>query len=133
MTSARGPATPVELAALLAVDPAGDRPPFDQIRRGVIDLVGAGTLLAGSRLPTVRALAADLAVAANTVARSYRELEADGIIETRGRQGTFVKARRGDTISAAQRATVEHVSLLRELGIDDDAMVTMLLRALGRS
>ena len=43
-------------------------------------------------LPTVRALAADLGLAANTVAKAYRALETDGVIETRGRAGTFVSS-----------------------------------------
>lgn len=44
----------------------------------------------GTRLPTVRELAGRLGLAVNTVARSYRELESSGIVETRGRLGTFV-------------------------------------------
>ena len=51
-----------------------------------------GDLAPGTRLPTVRQLAADLGLAANTVARAYRELEADGVIATYGRKGTFVRS-----------------------------------------
>ena len=54
--------------------------------------VAGGELPAGTRLPTVRQLAADLGLAANTVARAYRELEADGVIATHGRRGTFVSS-----------------------------------------
>ncbi|MEP9394311.1 GntR family transcriptional regulator [Gordonia sp. VNQ95] len=127
------PDTPVDLASLLHIDPTADSPPFEQVRLGVIGLVDHGTLLVGARIPTVRALATDLHLAANTVARSYRELEAAGIIETRGRHGSFIKAGPDARLSAAQRATVDHVKALREQGIDDDVMVTLLLRALGRS
>ncbi len=51
-----------------------------------------GDLAPGTRLPTVRQLAADLGLAANTVARAYRELEADGVLATYGRKGTFVRS-----------------------------------------
>ena len=49
-----------------------------------------GTLIPGGRLPTVRSLAADLGIAAGTVARAYKELEASGLIESRRRRGTVV-------------------------------------------
>lgn len=114
-----GTGEPVALAALLALDPDDARAPYDRVRLGVIDLIARGALLAGERIPTVRALAADLGLAANTVARSYRELEAAGVIETRGRHGSFVKAGPDATSTAAQRATVDHVNALRAMGIDD--------------
>lgn len=65
-------------------------PPYEQLRSSVAGQVADGTLVAGTRLPTVRALAAELGLAVNTVAKAYRALEADGVIETRGRAGTFV-------------------------------------------
>ena len=51
-----------------------------------------GVLTVGQRLPTVRQLARDLALAPGTVARGYQLLESDGVIETRGRRGSFVAA-----------------------------------------
>jgi len=75
---------------LVTVDPGDREPPYQQIRVQVLAAVGAGALAAGARLPTIRQLAADLDLAANTVARAYRELESDGVIETRGRKGSFV-------------------------------------------
>ncbi|MGV9480104.1 GntR family transcriptional regulator [Gordonia aichiensis] len=121
----------MELAARLRIDPAADRAPFEQIRVGVIDLVSRGELLVGERLPTVRALAADLDLAPNTVARSYRELEAAGIIETRGRRGSFIRAGSNTTLDDAQRATVEHVAALRAMGIDDATIVNLVRRSVG--
>jgi DNA-binding transcriptional regulator YhcF (GntR family) len=76
----------------LAIDASSPVPPFEQLRSGIAGLVTTGALPAGSRLPTVRQLAADFGLAANTVARAYRELEADGVIETHGRRGTFVSS-----------------------------------------
>lgn len=80
----------MEFTELLQVDTRPGRPLFDQLRLAVIDAVRAGTLPAGTRLPTVRELADQLGLAANTVARAYRELEAAGVVQTRGRLGTFV-------------------------------------------
>ena len=121
----------MDLAAQLAIDADSDRAPFEQLRLGVIDLVTRGELLVGERLPTVRALAADLDLAPNTVAKSYRELEAAGIIETRGRRGSFIKAGSNTTLDDAQRATVEHVEALRALGVDDATIVELVTRAVG--
>ena len=59
-------------------------------RSGIAVRAADGTLPAGTRLPTVRALSEQLGLAANTVARAYRELEADGVVVTEGRRGTFV-------------------------------------------
>nr|WP_307205751.1 GntR family transcriptional regulator [Nocardioides zeae] len=75
------------------------------MRAQVAALVAGGDLAAGERLPTVRGLAEQLGLAAGTVARVYRELEADGVVETRGRAGTFVAesaaAGEGDVGAAA--------------------------------
>ena len=73
------------------VDPQAG-PLFDQLRVQIIEGIRGGRLPAGTRLPTVRELAGVLGMAVNTVARSYRELEAAGVLETRGRSGTFVAA-----------------------------------------
>ena len=78
----------------LRIDPTSTVPPFEQLRTHVARHVSAGDLPAGARLPTVRQLATDLGLAANTVARAYKELEADGVVETRGRRGTFVRSSR---------------------------------------
>ncbi len=76
---------------ILTVNPGHHDPPYQQIRLQILTAVTAGALAAGARLPTIRQLANDLDLAANTVARAYRELEADGAIESRGRRGTFVR------------------------------------------
>lgn len=126
-------ASQTDLASLLTIDNDGSKPPFEQLRAGIIDLVRRGELLVGQRIPTVRRLAADLGLAPNTVARSYRELESAGIIETRGRSGSFIKAGRDSTLGRAQQASVEHVQALRELGIDDTTIVELVTRATRRT
>jgi DNA-binding transcriptional regulator YhcF (GntR family) len=92
-------------------------PPFEQIRTQIADQARAGALPAGTRLPTVRHLADELGVAPGTVARAYKELEADRVIETRGRNGTFVSVG-GDAVAReAFAAAVEFVTRLRRLGL----------------
>jgi DNA-binding transcriptional regulator YhcF (GntR family) len=83
----------------LTIDAGSAVPPYEQVRAQIAAQVANGDAPIGMRLPTVRALADTLGLAANTVARSYRELEAAGIVETRGRAGTVVAAR-GDAVRA---------------------------------
>lgn len=82
----------------------------------MIDAVRDGRLAPGVRLPTVRQLAAESRLAPNTVARAYRELETAGIIETRGRKGTFV-ARRDPTDIAMAAAARVYADAARALGL----------------
>ena len=77
---------------LLTIDHDSVVPPFEQLRTQVAAMTVTGELAPGQKLPTVRQLAADLGLAPNTVARAYRELEADGVISTQGRRGTFVRS-----------------------------------------
>lgn len=112
----------MELSEWLKVDPNASRPPFDQLRTQIIDGVRGGRLTAGTRLPTVRDLAGELGLAVNTVARSYRELESAGIVETRGRLGTFV-ACVDPSDAAMATAAAAYVEVVRALSLSkNDAM-----------
>jgi DNA-binding transcriptional regulator YhcF (GntR family) len=91
-------------------------PLFDQLRLAVIAAVRDGQLPAGTRLPTVRELAGQLGLAANTVARAYRELETAGVVETRGRHGTFV-ARTDPVDTAMAAAAHDYAEVARALGL----------------
>ena len=73
------------------VDPKSATPIYAQLDRSIRAAIATGTLAPGSQLPTVRQLAVDLAVNANTVARVYAQLERDGILETQRGVGTFVR------------------------------------------
>ena len=115
---------------LLAVDPASPVAPFEQLRLQLLHQVRSGALPAGSRLPTVRRLADDLGLAPNTVARTYRELEQSGILETRGRHGTFVALSSDAAERAAQEAASAYVARLRSLGIPDADSVRLVEAAL---
>ncbi|MET3721516.1 MULTISPECIES: GntR family transcriptional regulator [unclassified Arthrobacter] len=79
---------------------------FEQLRLQVIRLADSGDLPPGTKLPAVRALADRLDVAPHTVARAYKELEAAGVVATKGRNGTVICARdeRADVLSAAADA-----------------------------
>ncbi len=76
----------------LRVDAGDPTPPYEQLRRQVLVHVASGVVTEGARMPPVRQLAADLGVAAGTVARTYKELEASGIVRTARRAGTTVAA-----------------------------------------
>jgi len=119
-----------ELGEWLRVDMHATRPLFDQLRTQVIDGVRAGRLPPGTRLPTVRELAGELGLAVNTVARAYRELETAGIVETRGRFGTFVA--RADPADATM-ATAAHayVEAARALGLGKQEALRYLDSAFG--
>ena len=101
-------------------------------------MVAVGRLEPGSRLPTVRQLAEQLELAPGTVARTYRELEAEGIVIARGRAGTFVadepphseplRERRERVAGSADRFVAELV----QLGIETDAIVDAVAEAVAR-
>lgn len=76
----------------ISIDPADPTPPYEQLRRQLTGLITSGALTANQRLPTVRQLAADLGLAAGTVARGYAELEKAGLVISRRGAGTRVAA-----------------------------------------
>lgn len=76
--------------AIVSIDPRDRTPIYAQLERGLRAAVATGRLQPGDQLPTVRQLAVDLSVNANTVARVYAELERAGVIETRRGVGSFV-------------------------------------------
>lgn len=100
---------------VLPLDPGSPDPPFEQLRAQIAGRASSGQLTAGTRLPTVRALAAELGLAANTVARAYKELEADGVVVTEGRRGTFVAS--NPTPYDAVDAASEYAATARRLGL----------------
>ncbi|MEV1130532.1 GntR family transcriptional regulator [Agromyces sp. NPDC049794] len=77
---------------MVAIDVRGAAPPSEQIYQQLRGLILAGRLAPGERLPTVRQLARDIGVAPGTVARAYKQLEAESFVRTRSRGGTTVNA-----------------------------------------
>ena len=84
----------------------------------------------GTRLPAVRQLAADLGLAVNTVARAYRELEAAGLVETRGRHGTVVAPGRDDATDRLHRAADRVRGRGARLGVPPERAVALVRAAL---
>ena len=85
-------------------------PLYAQLTRAIRFAIATGRLRVGEQLPTVRQLAVELRVNANTVAKVYTELERSGILETRRGVGTFVSARH-----LADNQREEHEKHLTEL------------------
>jgi len=75
------------------IDTNHPTPLYAQLERSIRFAIATGKLRIGEQLPTVRQLAVDLRINANTVAKVYAELERAGIVETRRGVGTFVNAR----------------------------------------
>jgi GntR family transcriptional regulator len=80
------------VAEILTLDPRDSTPIYAQLERGVRAAIATGRLKAGDQLPTVRQMAVELRVNANTVARVYAELERSGVIETKRGVGSFIAA-----------------------------------------
>jgi DNA-binding transcriptional regulator YhcF (GntR family) len=115
---------------LLVVDPASPTPPFEQLRVQLLAQMQSSELSAGTRLPTVRQLAADLGLAPGTVARAYKELEAAGAIETHGRGGTFVAWSPDAGERRVQELTAQLAAVAREHGVPPERVRAALNAAL---
>ncbi len=113
----------------LAIDTTASTPPYEQVRSRLAELITSGELTVGAKLPTVRGLAEQLGVAANTTARAYRELEGAGLIETRGRQGTFVSARGEETLVRLRDAAEHYAALAKSLAVDSDTAIRVVTSA----
>jgi len=116
---------------LLRLDPADAEPPFRQLRAQLLAACDRGVVEPGTRLPAVRTLATGLGVAPNTVAKVYRELEVAGVLESRGRSGTFV-ADSGVRDRAVTQAADEYAAVAASAGLDDGAAVDAVRAALTR-
>ena len=90
--------------AVFSINRENPRATYEQICDQVAEGVRSGSLAVGSKLPTVRGLAADLRIAPGTVAKAYTELERSGLITTRGRAGTFICAGRDSAAQELQLA-----------------------------
>src|SRR5947199_8594220 len=78
--------------SIASIDQRDPTPIYAQLERGVRAAIATGRLHPGDQLPTVRQMAVELQVNANTVARVYAELERAGVIETKRGVGSFISA-----------------------------------------
>ncbi len=119
------------------VDPRSGVPLYTQLIDQVKRSIAVGALAPGERLPTVKQLAVDLTINPNTVARAYRDLERDGVIETSPGRGSFVR----DGDQAQTRKTVTDVAAgaleaairdARSIGVDRPALEGLFARLIER-
>jgi DNA-binding transcriptional regulator YhcF (GntR family) len=113
---------------LLILDPDSSTPAYEQVRVQIAAAIDDGSLQPAVQLPTVRRLARDLGLAVNTVARAYRELELAGLVETRGRHGTFVAGPASGTRELAVQAARTFLQRMQELGIGPAETLALLRR-----
>ncbi|HEY6358790.1 MAG TPA: GntR family transcriptional regulator [Vicinamibacterales bacterium] len=126
------------MPAIFTVDPRSGVPIYLQIVEQVKRSVALGVLTPGEQLPTVKQLAADLVVNANTIARAYRELERDEVIETMPGRGSFIAA--NGSVAGAKRAVADVadqaiVQAVREgksMGLARQELKALFERALDR-
>ena len=117
----------------ISIDPRSPESPSAQVKAAIMAAVVDGSLPAGERLPSIRQLAGDLGLAANTVAKAYRELEQFGLVASHGRRGTIVLPPTGATPEPiAQQAAEEFVARIRDLGLDPATALAMVTAALAR-
>jgi GntR family transcriptional regulator len=120
------------------VRPDSGEPIYQQLIRQVTHAITTGALSPGDRLPTIRQLAAELVVNPNTVARAYRELEREGLVESGPRRGTFVTFDPPKLMARERRARIQpHLEGLiaeaRVLGFSDEDLKSLLDGALSDS
>lgn len=127
------------MSAGITVDLRSAVPPYEQIRSQISFLVAVGALATGTRLPTVRSLAADLGIAAGTVARAYKELEAAGVVEARRRGGTVVagppqgsSGTHGRVPETVTAAVERYIEAGREARLTDEVLLDLLRGRLRR-
>ena len=119
------------LATPIVLDDDSGLDKYEQVRGTLATRIADGSLAAGTRLPTVRTLAADLGVAPHTVARAYRELEQAGLVDTRGRAGTVVSDGGDRAVAVAIAAAERYVATTRALGLADDVALGLVRARLG--
>ena len=125
------------MPAVLTVDPGSGVPLYVQIIEQIKRSVAFGVLAAGEQLPTVKQLALDLTVNPNTVARAYRELEREAVIETAVGRGSFVRGNgaAGSSVAANDVAAQALAQALREaksVGLQSAQVRTLFEAALAR-
>ena len=118
---------------IVTIDLASKLPPYAQIKQSILAAVADGSLSRGDRLPPIRQLAGDLGVAPNTVARAYRELEADRVVASRGRRGTILLAPPNIDITSQSAETIaETVRSERHQGLDAASILDVVTRTLAQ-
>jgi GntR family transcriptional regulator len=116
----------------LHISQTDERPMYLQIMEQIRQRIAAGDWAAGKELPSIRALAAGLAVSVITVKRAYLDLESEGVIVTRHGKGSFVADVNGLAGELQEEKLDEHLQaaagIARGLGLTDDELAARLRR-----
>ena len=116
--------------SLIIVDPRSRVPLYEQLIQKVKSLVYSGELRADDPMPSVRSLAAELAINPNTIQRAYAALEAEGVIYSLPARGSFVSDNTQKVIELRKDELIEKLAkLLRELkslGCDPDEVKVVM-------
>lgn len=116
----------------LTIDGDSAVPPSEQLRTLIAGAAATGKIPVGSRLPPIRLLAENLGLAANTVAKAYRELEHAGIVQTRSRAGTVVSGSGGSAHARAGEAATVFAGVVKEQGLTADDAAALARAAFNR-
>ncbi len=121
----------------ITVDIDNPVPQFEQIIEQIKAAVTSGALKAGDALPSIRQLAGDLELNSKTVAKAYKLLERDSVIETKGYRGTYIhpKAKANCKVNLRDwtaRKLGEAVAELRAAGVTDSEIRNAFADVLGR-
>jgi GntR family transcriptional regulator len=113
------------------LDSASGVPFYRQIIRWIEHAILAGKLRPGDRLPTIRALAVELKINPNTIAKAYNELELRGIVMTQVGSGTFVSDRPIDASQDELRKKIDEIvgrfmRGMAELGLDREHILAFV-------
>lgn len=119
-----------DVLSWVSIDAASSVPPFEQLRVQILDAANEGRLAVGTRLPPVRALAARMGLAVNTVARAYRELEQAEVVTTRSRAGTVIAAAGDNGKRRVAEAARVFADSVRANGLDPKEALTYVETAL---
>ena len=119
----------------IIIDTADKNPIFNQLIDQIKQGVRNGVLIAGTPLPSIRQLANDLGINQNTVAKAYRMLERDNIIETLGYRGTFIHKQANDhcdidLMAVANQTLTDAVNQLKDKGLTDSEIRQAFTKAL---
>lgn len=113
----------------IKIDPNSGVAPYQQVREQILAAIAKGKLAPGTKLPSVRALAGDLNLAVNTVAKVYKELELQGAVVTRGRHGTVVQAAENRAEQEVSDAAADLARVAQTWSVDEATAVKYLRAA----
>ena len=114
---------------MISINYRDGRPIYEQVRDGFRQLIITGVLPMGSKMPSVREVAASLAINPNTIQRAYRELEAEGYIASMPGKGSFVAERgEADTVRRTELLGRFRTLLpeLRQVGAEKETLVNLI-------